>query len=619
MHHDLCDRRCFVGSHRQRVENIPVTEGVVSLLHRGQHLDHRGGSVALEWPILAVVRRQRLGVFRCCSAQDRKEVGHAGLGFDVEAHMTVIVGDSTFDLLLDPLGLVENLDRARFATYRFGHLLIRALQVHHPGTGRRNPVFGNYNGSLAVAAVHPQRHISGEFNVLPLVVTDRHDVGVVQQNVCSLQRWVGEQPCADGSIRSTSTSFVALGQTAQSIALVLELGHAAQLAEAGEALHQPPQLGVLMNVALDKDGAEFGVEAYRQKHPGHVDSAGSNFPRFFGKGESVEINDAVHRVCVVLKLFPVAQRTQVVAQVGRSGRLDSTEYPWSLCTHFEKRRMFAVTSTALSPTAEGNAHASGPSVKVETAGFEGPFDLLLHLILNDKVDLYEVSLFEIVDAYLAEVKRMKNCDLEVATEFLLIAATLIELKVRRLLPEDVDIDLDEEFALWEERDLLLSRLLESKTFKDAAAAMVRMSENASRVRPRIAGLEEHFIGLAPDLLENSTPHDLHSAFMKAMQPKPATSVGLQHVTAIKASVSDAINEMLGSLPQRGPKTFKELTAHVADDTMEVVVRFLAVLELFKQGAVDLEQVGHLGDLRVEWVGSEDDRQAALTGIDTYDG
>ncbi|MBT8239992.1 MAG: segregation/condensation protein A [Acidimicrobiia bacterium] len=281
--------------------------------------------------------------------------------------------------------------------------------------------------------------------------------------------------------------------------------------------------------------------------------------------------------------------------------------------------MFAVTTTALSSAAEDNAHHTGPSVKVEAAGFEGPFDLLLHLILNDKVDLYEVSLFDIVDAYLAEVKRMENCDLDVATEFLLIAATLIELKVRRMLPEDVDIDLDEELTLWEERDLLLSRLLESKTFKDAAAAMVRMSEMARRIRPRIAGLEEHFVGLAPDLLDNSTPQDIHQAFMKAMQPKPVETVGIQHITAIKASVTDAINEMLESLPRSGPTTFKELTAHVADDTLEVVVRFLAVLELFKHGVVEIEQIGPLGDLNVEWVGSEQDREAALTGIDTYDG
>ncbi|NNF55398.1 MAG: segregation/condensation protein A [Acidimicrobiales bacterium] len=271
------------------------------------------------------------------------------------------------------------------------------------------------------------------------------------------------------------------------------------------------------------------------------------------------------------------------------------------------------------PATAAERAASGPSVKAEAAGFEGPFDLLLHLILNDKVDLYEVSLSDIVDAYLAEVVKLKNCDLEVATEFLLIASTLIDLKVRRLLPEDEALDLDEELALWEERDMLLSRLLESKTFKDAAQALERMADSAALIRPRIAGLEDHFLALAPDLLENSTPEDVHKAFMKAMRPKPVTNVGLHHVTAVKASVTKAIHEMLLSLPNGGRLTFRQLTDHVADDVMEVVVRFLAVLELFKQGFVDIDQVGHFGDLTVEWVGSEQDRDAALTGIDTYEG
>src|SRR5262245_6756165 len=107
---------------------------------------------------------------------------------------------------------------------------------------------------------------------------------------------------------------------------------------------------------------------------------------------------------------------------------------------------------------------------VVTPTYEGPFELLLHLILRDEVDLYEISLVDIVDAYLAELERMETCDLDIATEFLLIAATLVELKSRRLLPLDDDGDLDDELALWEERDLLLSRLLECKTFKDAAVA-----------------------------------------------------------------------------------------------------------------------------------------------------
>src|SRR5918994_4368800 len=109
--------------------------------------------------------------------------------------------------------------------------------------------------------------------------------------------------------------------------------------------------------------------------------------------------------------------------------------------------------------------------EVQTPVFEGPFDLLLHLILQEQVDLYEVSLAEIVDAYLEELERMETLDLEVATEFLLIAATLVELKARRLLPGLEEVELDEELLRFEERDLLLARLLECKTFKDAARAL----------------------------------------------------------------------------------------------------------------------------------------------------
>jgi segregation and condensation protein A len=115
---------------------------------------------------------------------------------------------------------------------------------------------------------------------------------------------------------------------------------------------------------------------------------------------------------------------------------------------------------------------------VRTPVFEGPFDLLLHLILAEQVDLYEISLSTIVDGYLAELARMDELDLEVASEFLLIAATLVELKSRRLLPHGDEMDLDDELALWEERDLLLHRLVECKTFKEAAIALSVMAGDA---------------------------------------------------------------------------------------------------------------------------------------------
>ena len=132
--------------------------------------------------------------------------------------------------------------------------------------------------------------------------------------------------------------------------------------------------------------------------------------------------------------------------------------------------------------------------------FEGPFDLLLHLILREQVELWEVDLSRIVDAYLAELEKLEDLDLEMATEFLLIAATLVELKTRRLLPGSDDVDLDEEFSLWEERDLLLARLLECKTFKDASGALQRLAEVAERSYARRAGMEERF------LVAHARPH-----------------------------------------------------------------------------------------------------------------
>ena len=260
---------------------------------------------------------------------------------------------------------------------------------------------------------------------------------------------------------------------------------------------------------------------------------------------------------------------------------------------------------------------------VQTPVFEGPFDLLLHLILREQLDIYEISLSTIVDAYLAELDRMTKAetalDLDVATEFLLIAATLIELKARRLLPGRDDIELDEELALWEQRDVLLARLLECKTFKDAARVLTQLSDDAGRSFPRRAGLDERFLDLTPDLLANVKPVDLKAAFLRAMAPKPVPRVDLFHVTNIKANVTDAVAELLDELPRAGRITFRRLTASLMD-RLEVVVRFLALLELFKQGLVDIAQTSAFGDIDILWLGEDGaDEALALASIDSYDG
>ncbi|MEM9655958.1 MAG: segregation/condensation protein A [Actinomycetota bacterium] len=258
------------------------------------------------------------------------------------------------------------------------------------------------------------------------------------------------------------------------------------------------------------------------------------------------------------------------------------------------------------------------SFQVQTENFEGPFDLLLHLILKDDVDLYEVRLCEIVDAYLDEVARLEACDLEVSTEFLLIAATLVELKCRRLLPNDRDIDLDEELGLWEERDMLLARLLECKTFKDAATVLSELIAEASRSIPRQVGLEEQFLSLSPDPLAGMTAPKLRRAFLRVVAEKPKPEVSIAHISVVKASVTDAIAEFMDRLPERGPVSFRSLTEGVTE-RIEVVVRFLAVLELFKQGMIDIDQARSFGELTVEWIADDADRELALTGADSYEG
>lgn len=255
---------------------------------------------------------------------------------------------------------------------------------------------------------------------------------------------------------------------------------------------------------------------------------------------------------------------------------------------------------------------------VHTPVFEGPFDLLLHLILSEEVDLYEIRLSTIVDGYLIELERMEHLNLDMASEFLLIAATLVELKSRRLLPQSDDLDLDEELALWEERDLLLHRLVECKTFKEAAIALSVLAGEAGRSVGRTVGVDERYVGLMPDLLEGVTPHDLRRAYLRALTPTSQPRIDLDHVAPIRASVTDAIAELVDELPRVGRITFRALTADLVE-RLEVVVRFLAVLELFKVGMVDLDQPRTFGEIEVVWLGPGHDGAGDLAEIDVYDG
>lgn len=256
---------------------------------------------------------------------------------------------------------------------------------------------------------------------------------------------------------------------------------------------------------------------------------------------------------------------------------------------------------------------------VTTPVFEGPIDLLLHLVTTHEVDVLEVPLAPVVDGFVAVLgERREAMTMDTLSEFLLVAAILVELKSQRLLPGPDDVEEDEELVGWEERDLLLARLLECRAYAAAADVLVAMSEHAARSVPREVGLDDGFVVHAPDLLAGVTPDGLAQAYLRATAERPAPQVDLSHVTVDTVTVSEAVRDLATRLPDAGPTTFRQLTAHCVT-RIEVIVHFLALLELTKLGKVQLGQAERFGDLAVAWVAEEPTLVGALIGADEYDG
>jgi len=479
------------------------------------------------------------------------------------------------------------------------------LQVGHLRPRLGCDHFGD-DERLAETGVESHGDVAGDLDVLTLILAHGHLVGVVQEDVGRLQGRVGEKS-------GRHEIGLTLG------GLVLELRHATEFAVRDRALGDPAQLGVFGNVTLYEHRGDLGVETPGEQCGGQFERARSDQAGAIGHGERVQIDDAVEGVAFVLPDDPVAKRTQVVAEVNTAGGLNAGQDPGHAsqangddpCDEGVLGRERG--SVLIAPISLGYM-----AVDVSTPVFEGPFDLLLHLILKEQVDIHEVSLSVIVDAYLSELRTMQSLDLEVATEFLLIAATLVELKARRLLPGREDVDLDEELALWEERDLLLSRLLECKTFKDVGQVFGRLADAADRTYARRCGPDERYAALMPDLLEGVKPTQIHAAFVRASTPKAVPKVDLFHLGVIKASVSDALVELVDELPRVRRISFRRLTSDLAD-RMEVIVRFLALLELFKQGYVELAQGERFGDIDIVWIGQEASVVVGSIPIDDYEG
>ncbi|MDH6579358.1 segregation/condensation protein A [Kitasatospora sp. MAP5-34] len=269
-------------------------------------------------------------------------------------------------------------------------------------------------------------------------------------------------------------------------------------------------------------------------------------------------------------------------------------------------------STRESPATATAAERGAFQVRLDN--FEGPFDLLLGLIAKHKLDVTEVALARVTDEFIAHIRAMgPDWDLDAATEFLVVAATLLDLKAARLLPA-AEVEDEADLALLEARDLLFARLLQYRAYKRAAAVLADRWAAELLRSPRTVGLEPHHAALLPEVVLGIGPEGLARLAARAMTPRPKPLVYVDHIHAPAVSVREQAGLVAELLTALGEASFARLVADT-DDQLVVVARFLALLELYRERALAFEQPEALGELLVRWIAEED---RAIEVTDEFD-
>ena len=270
-------------------------------------------------------------------------------------------------------------------------------------------------------------------------------------------------------------------------------------------------------------------------------------------------------------------------------------------------------SSELSSNTLGSHVGTAPHMEGRVAGFsvkfdnfDGPFDLLLQLISRHKMDITEVAIASVTDEFIAHIRALEGTEegwkLDQATEFLVVAATLLDLKAARLLPSG-EVDDEADLALLEARDLLFARLLQYRAFKEIAAILADRIAIQERTFARSVALDPIFAALLPEVLIGVTPERFAAIANRVLTPKTAPTLSTEHLHLPMVSVTAEANHVIASLRRSKSLTFRALVAD-ASNTLVVVARFLALLELYKEGQIRFEQVMALGELQVTWTGAE---------------
>ncbi|WP_409329709.1 segregation and condensation protein A [Trujillonella humicola] len=239
---------------------------------------------------------------------------------------------------------------------------------------------------------------------------------------------------------------------------------------------------------------------------------------------------------------------------------------------------------------------------VRLTNFEGPFDLLLQLIAKHRLDVTEIALSQVTDEFIAHLRALGNeLDLDQASEFLVVAATLLDLKAARLLPA-ADVEDEDDLELLEARDLLFARLLQYRAYKEAAAFLREREAGAVLRYGRDAGPDPRFAEQTPEVLLGVTPEQFAALATRVLTPQAPPTVGVGHLHAPPVSMAEQLLAVRNRLAEAGTASFRALTAD-CEHTLEVVARFLALLELYRQQRVVFDQLTPLGELHVRWVGA----------------
>ena len=235
------------------------------------------------------------------------------------------------------------------------------------------------------------------------------------------------------------------------------------------------------------------------------------------------------------------------------------------------------------------------ALEVKLQVFEGPLDLLLHLIEKNKVDIYDIPIAEITDQYLETIRRMEEADMNVMSEFLVMAATLLDIKCRMLLPREAD----EEGQEQDPRSELVEKLLEYKAYKYMAMELADMEEDAQRafyrepsLPPEVADYrqpvdyEELLGGVTLTLL-----HEVFEACLKRQEDRqdPVRS-HFGRIEKDEVSIEHKAGYVAAYIRSHRRLNFRELLEN-RKSRMDVIVTFLVVLELMKTGAVSASQEG----------------------------